>query len=50
MAELSCPVCSADVPMSGEERPGEELFCSYCGAPLVLRGASEADYALEDAG
>ena len=34
--DLSCPVCSADVPLSGDERKGDEVFCTYCGAPYRL--------------
>ena len=42
--ELSCPVCSADVPLGGDERRGEEVFCEACRAPLKLT----ADYGDED--
>jgi hypothetical protein len=38
LAELSCPVCSADFALGGDERAGEEVFCSYCGAPCRLMG------------
>lgn len=46
MAEHSCPVCNADLPLAGDERAGDDVYCSYCGAPLVLRGKPDAD--LED--
>jgi len=36
--ELKCPICEGDLPLDGDERPGEELFCSFCGAPCVMRG------------
>ncbi len=36
MGELSCPVCSADLPLAGDECKGEEVFCTYCGAPCRL--------------
>jgi len=36
--EVTCPICSADVPLGGDERKGDELFCSVCGAPPVLQG------------
>lgn len=36
--ELSCPVCNADLPLAGDEKSGEEVFCTYCGAPCVLKG------------
>jgi hypothetical protein len=34
--ELTCPICQADMPMSGDERPGDEFFCSCCGAPGII--------------
>ncbi|HEY8155535.1 MAG TPA: hypothetical protein VII72_15520 [Myxococcota bacterium] len=34
--DLSCPVCNADLPLNGDERKGDEIFCTYCGAPCRL--------------
>jgi hypothetical protein len=34
--EVTCPICSADVPISGDEAKGEEIMCTVCGAPLKL--------------
>ncbi len=49
MADLSCPVCSADFPLSGDEQAGDEVFCSYCSAPCRLtRSPKEEDCALEE--
>ena len=40
--EVNCPVCSADVPINGDERKGEEIACTLCSAPLKLtRDASD---------
>ncbi len=36
--ELSCPICNADLPLAGDEKVGEDIYCTYCGAPCVLRG------------
>jgi DNA-directed RNA polymerase subunit RPC12/RpoP len=49
-SELSCPICNADVPMSGDEKRGDEVFCTYCGAPLTVKGSreDEAELELED--
>lgn len=49
-AGLTCSVCSADLLLSGDERPGEEVFCAYCGTPYrVKRAASQdADTELEE--
>jgi hypothetical protein len=41
MADLECPICNADVPLNGDERPGEEVFCTYCGCPLQLKGQGD---------
>jgi hypothetical protein len=40
-SELACPVCNADVPMDGDEKLGDEVFCAYCGAPLALKDSRE---------
>jgi len=39
--DLSCPICQADVPLSGDEKPGDEVYCTYCGAPCILAGNPE---------
>ena len=46
-SELSCPICNADVPMSGDEKRGDEVFCTYCGAPLTVKGSREDEAELE---
>jgi predicted amidophosphoribosyltransferase len=38
--EVVCPICSADVPLAGDEARGEEVFCTVCGAPLKLTAAA----------
>ncbi len=40
--EVLCPICSADIPLSGDERGGEEIFCTVCGAPCKLTGDAQA--------
>jgi uncharacterized protein YbaR (Trm112 family) len=47
--DLSCPVCNADLLLSGDEQPGEEIFCTYCGAPCRIRqGASPEAFDVEE--
>jgi hypothetical protein len=47
--DLECPFCNADVPMDGDEKPGESVSCSFCRAPLrVVRKVDEDDLELED--
>jgi hypothetical protein len=41
MADLSCPVCQADLPVAGDEPAGAEIFCTYCGAPCRLTKPAE---------
>ncbi len=47
-SELCCPVCSADVPLGGDERRGEQVSCTFCGSPLTIAGKSEDDMELEE--
>ena len=28
--ELECPICDADIPLEGTEKPGDLVLCSYC--------------------
>jgi hypothetical protein len=46
--ELECPICNADVPLAGDEKPGEEVFCTYCRAPLTLQIGEDPDDLLLD--
>jgi hypothetical protein len=39
--EIECPICNADVPLTGDEKKGDEVFCTYCGAPLRLAGKGD---------
>ena len=41
--EPSCPVCSADLPLSGDEKKGDEVFCAYCGTPARLTAAAGSE-------
>jgi thiamine biosynthesis lipoprotein len=34
--EITCPICQADMPLGGDEKPGDEFFCSCCGAPGLI--------------
>ncbi len=36
IGELECPICSADMPLAGDEKKGDELICLFCGAPYRL--------------
>lgn len=43
MADLACPICNADLLLTGDEVAGEEVFCPYCTAPLRLTQNVEGD-------
>lgn len=34
---LTCPMCDADVPLSEDEKAGEEVYCPYCQVPLKVK-------------
>jgi hypothetical protein len=47
--ELSCPICTADFPLTGDEKKGDEVFCSFCGAPGHLTASpDEEDCEIEE--
>jgi len=29
------------MPLSGDEKPGDEFFCGVCGAPGLIKGGQE---------
>jgi hypothetical protein len=45
--DLDCPVCQAHVPLDGDERPGDDVYCAYCGAPCVIRKSGDDPDELE---
>jgi len=45
---LECPMCSAEVPISDEEKTGEQVYCPYCQCPLKLRKKADKVYLTED--
>jgi len=40
---LECPMCDVEVPLSGDEKIGEQVFCPYCQCPLSLRKKKKSD-------
>jgi hypothetical protein len=42
--DLTCPVCQADLPLAGDEKKGDEVYCGYCHSPAIL----SADAGTED--
>jgi hypothetical protein len=49
MRETSCPICNADVPLDGDERQGDTVYCAYCKAPLKIKDSDpEAGVEVEE--
>lgn len=46
--DLACPICDAEVPLTGDERHGDELSCGYCRAPLKVCGDDEERELVDD--
>ncbi|WKZ32148.1 MAG: hypothetical protein QY316_09545 [Thermodesulfobacteriota bacterium] len=40
---LTCPMCDVEVPMAGDEKIGESVYCPYCQTPLALRKEKETE-------
>ncbi len=36
MKEYQCPVCDADLNLDGDEKPGDNIYCSYCGSTIKI--------------
>jgi hypothetical protein len=43
MKGYSCPVCDADLSLDGDERPGDEIFCSFCSSTIKIRAVKGSD-------
>ncbi len=40
---LNCPMCDAEVPLDGDEKVGEQVYCPYCQAPLAYRKKKKSE-------
>ncbi len=45
---LQCPLCDAEVPLSEDDKTGDQVFCTYCQCPLRVRKKAEKVYLVED--
>lgn len=43
MKVYSCPVCDADIQLDGDERPGDDLYCSYCKSAIKIQAIKGSD-------
>ncbi|HBO84549.1 MAG TPA: sulfonate ABC transporter [Deltaproteobacteria bacterium] len=40
---INCPTCDAEMPLTGDEKTGEEVYCPYCQTPLKLKRNKDTD-------
>ncbi len=45
---LTCPLCDCEIPLSGDERIGEEIYCPYCECPLKLKKNRDDELYLQE--
>lgn len=48
--ETICPYCEAEIPLDGDEKRGDEIFCSYCEMRLKLERINGNLEAIEEEG
>ncbi len=45
--EALCPACDAEILLDGNEKQGDEVFCSYCNVPFRVTKAAGEDSDIE---
>lgn len=45
---LTCPMCDVEIPLAGDEKVGEQVYCPYCQTPLALRKTKADELYLEE--
>jgi len=46
--EMVCPICDADIPLEGDEKPGDLILCSYCKVTFKLLKRKDKWVLVED--
>ena len=47
--EIDCPSCDAVILLAGDEKNGDQVFCSYCGSPFIFKkGKSDEGFEIEE--
>jgi uncharacterized Zn-finger protein len=46
--ETSCPYCESEIPLEGDEKEGDEVYCAYCQMMLKLLRIDGALEAIEE--
>ncbi len=39
---VECPICDTEVALE-DAKPGDEVFCGYCGAPIKIAKITDED-------
>ncbi|MBI5562962.1 MAG: hypothetical protein HY894_08975 [Deltaproteobacteria bacterium] len=42
-AYVECPMCDVEVPISQDDKVGDQIFCVYCSTPLKIRKRKDTD-------
>jgi primosomal protein N' len=40
---VDCPICDSDLTLDKTDKPGDEVYCHYCGAPITIAKISDDD-------
>ena len=46
--DIECPICSADIPLDGDEKSGDLVMCSYCKVTFKLVKKKDSWSLVED--
>ncbi len=38
---MECPVCDGNIPLQGDERDGDDVYCGYCGVMSQFKRSGE---------
>lgn len=46
---MICPMCDCEIPMGGDEEPGDEVYCPFCETPLkIAKTKTDEFFLMED--
>ena len=41
---VECPICEASCPLDEDAKQGDEIFCTYCNGPLILKKSPDGKF------
>ncbi|HHL39589.1 MAG TPA: lysine biosynthesis protein LysW [Deltaproteobacteria bacterium] len=45
---LTCPTCDVEIPLDGDERVGQQIYCPYCQVPLKIKKTKTDEIYLQE--